>query len=131
MAGEPEDNEDSAEAAIGYRIAERTVGTATADLSFQRRHSNTHGGLHGGIIATLLDAVGSQAGALTPDGALRKVITISLTVNFLSSVNSGKVTAVGQKIGGGRKLFSSVGKLTGETGETIAISQSVHRYISD
>ena len=65
-------------------------------------HTNSRGMVHGGLISTLADnAMGSSCGVRVKDGG--RLVTISLSVDFLASANIGQWLEVNTnfvKIGG-------------------------------
>ncbi len=67
----------------------------------QAHHANVGGGIHGGLLATMLDAVmGGNVILELPDG--RSCVTSSMTVNYLAAARIGDTlvaSAVVRRIG--------------------------------
>lgn len=82
---------------------------------------NPLGGVHGGWIATLLDAcMGCAAHTTLPAGA--PYTTIDLKVNFVRAVSPrvGRLRAEGRVVHGGRRLISTEGRLIDAQGKLYA-----------
>ena len=79
-----------------------TADAVIIGLRLAKPHTNSRGLIHGGLIAALADnAMGLSCGLKTAGG--NRLITISLTVDFLSSAGIGQWLAVETnftKIGG-------------------------------
>ncbi|MEM9107062.1 MAG: PaaI family thioesterase [Pseudomonadota bacterium] len=89
---------------LGY-VVEINQGVARVYLDIDHRHINRGDSLHGGVIATMLDAVCGYVVSLSVDGeTLFYTSTVSLTVNYLSRVSEGRVVATAKVTGGGRKI---------------------------
>lgn len=109
-----------AQALIGY-VVQIDNGRAQVVLDIDDRHLNRNEGLHGGIIATLLDAAAGYAASLADDGeTLVPSTTISMTVNYVSKVAAGRVTGSGRVTGGGRKILFVDAELVNRDGATVA-----------
>lgn len=116
---------------IGYKIVERQEGRAVIDYDVAADHLNRNDSLHGGIIATLCDTAAGACGAYSAaSGELRSSVTLSLTVNFVSSVSRGRLTATGRKRGGGKSIFFSEVEVHDEEGRLIATATGTFRYMS-
>ncbi|HEY3074929.1 MAG TPA: PaaI family thioesterase, partial [Burkholderiales bacterium] len=56
----------------------------------ERKHCNTRGTVHGGILATLADiALGYACVAASEDGQSRNFVTIDLAVEYLAATQAG------------------------------------------
>ncbi len=120
-------DETGLQRALGYVnhiYADRTE----THLDMDDRHTNRHGSLHGGIYSMILDsACGFSASrALSPD-ASQKVFTVSLTVNYLAGVPSGKVHAVGRVTFAGRSIVYAAGEVIDEAGTLVATGTGVFK----
>ena len=92
---------------------------------------NRSGVVHGGVLATLLDHAGGLSGMhCTVPGNRRYGMTLSLTAHYLKQGKAGKVSAIGQRVSGGRKIFYARSEVIAEDGEILASGSSVHRYRS-
>jgi len=89
---------------MGY-VVEIDEGVARVYLDIDHRHINRGDSLHGGIIATLLDAACGYTVSLCVDGeTLFYTSTVSLTVNYMSRLSEGRVVATARISGGGHKI---------------------------
>src|SRR3546814_5682315 len=80
---------------------------AVMELPIRAMHLDRSNALHGGVIATLIDAVCGYAGVWVPPGApRRKALTLSLTTSFTGQVREGAVRATAVKKGGGRHILA-------------------------
>lgn len=117
---------------IGLEARELSNGYALMELTIGPEHLNSQGFLHGGILATMIDHTGGIAGCFCAEtGNSRKAVTISLSTSFLAAAASGKVTAIGRKRPGGRRIFVSTTEITDEAGRLLAIGEATYRYIDD
>ena len=89
------------------RLIEAREGFVEFVLTVQPRHTNSHGTLHGGCLASLVDVVGSAA--IMTRGPLRHVST-DINVSYLQASNVGDVVVVRGTCAraGGRLAFSEV-----------------------
>lgn len=114
---------------LGYRLAEWGEGTATVEMPLEAKHGNRYGLPHGGVHASLLDTAMGFAGSYTgnPD-APQLVMTLSMTVQYLSRPKGKVLIAKAWRTGGGRKTYFADGELCDETGELIAKATGTFRY---
>jgi uncharacterized protein (TIGR00369 family) len=116
---------------LGYRVLEWRDGEAAITLTIGPRHLNRAGALHGGVIATLIDAAGGYAGCYCPTaGRVRRSVTVSLTTQFLSQAKTGVLTARSRVRGGGKRLFVASTEVHDGSGTLIAVGEGVYRYRS-
>ncbi len=119
-----------AQALIGY-VIQIDDGHARVVLDIDERHLNRNDGLHGGIAATLLDAACGYNASLAADGeTLMPVTTVSMTVNYISRVASGRVTGTAWVTGGGRKIVFVNAELVAEDGSVIATATGTFKRLS-
>ena len=117
---------------IGLHVTELGVGRAVLELAISPQHLNSHGSLHGGVLATMIDNTGGLAGChCTASGRQRKAVTLSLTTSFIAAASSGTVRAVGHTRSGGRRIFVATTEVTDEAGNLIAIGEATYRYVDD
>lgn len=111
-------------------ILEWAPGRAVVALDMDEWMRNRHGTLHGGSIATLVDAAGGYAGCFcTVPGNARMQATLSLTTNFLAPGKGPRVIARAQICGGGKRVFNSRVEVEDSDGSPIAIGQAVYQYL--
>lgn len=116
-------------AVLGMKLVEWSADHAVMELPIQPVHLNRSNALHGGVIATLIDAVLGYAGVWVPEGEpRRKALTLTLTTNFMGQVREGKVRATAFKKGGGRSIFFASCEVHDEAGNLIAIGEGSYRY---
>lgn len=95
----------------------RVVFHASADPRF----ANPMGGLHGGIIATLLDsALGCAAMTVLPPGKLYTTVTLELKYLRPVELDGSELTATGVVIHAGRSQITAEGTLTNADGKVVA-----------
>ena len=117
------------QALIGY-VVQIENGAARAVLDVDARHRNRNDGLHGGIIATMLDAVGGYTASLRDDGeTLTPVTTVTMTVHYLARIHEGRVTATGRVSGGGRSIIFVDSRLTHEDGTVVATATGTYKVL--
>lgn len=79
-------------------------------------HLNPHGGVHGGLIATMLDA--AMGGAVAETGGERPV-TVSLTVTYLEPGRPGPLEARAKVRKRGKRLLVVEGEVV-QDGDVLA-----------
>ena len=100
-------------------------GTVSVELKAEHRHYNPLGGVHGGVISTLLDtAAGCAVHSTLAVGEM--YTSLDLTVKFLRpvTVDSGTLRAVGTVIQRGRRTALAEAKLYDEAGKLVAYASS-------
>jgi uncharacterized protein (TIGR00369 family) len=88
---------------IGFRLAGVEPGRAVVELDAAERHANPMGTLHGGILCDIADAAMGIAYAATLDEG-ETFTTLELKINFLKPVRTGRLTATGRVVKGGRTV---------------------------
>src|SRR5262245_39285852 len=92
---------------LQMKVVEWREGEVTVELTVADFMRNRHGIVHGGVVATLIDAAAGYAGNYCPfPGRQRLCATISLSTNFLAPAKDGKLIAKGRVRGGGRSIFN-------------------------
>ncbi|WP_299738959.1 PaaI family thioesterase [uncultured Roseobacter sp.] len=121
-----------AQGLIGYRVdLERATGRAEVVLDIAAPHLNRNESLHGGIIAMMLDSAAGFAASLHFGGdELARVVTVSLTTQFVAAVHEGRVVARGTISGGGRKIVCADAELRDAAGALIAKASGVFKRVS-
>lgn len=116
-------------AVLGMKLVEWSDSHAVMELPIQAMHLNRSNALHGGVIATLIDAVCGYAGVWVPPGEpRRKALTLSLTTSFTGQVREGKVRATAVKKGGGRNIFFATCEVHDDAGNLVAFGEGSYRY---
>lgn len=114
---------------LGYEIVQWERDFCRVEMPLETRHQNRQGLPHGGVHATLLDTAMGFAGSWCPyPGRARKVMTLSLTVNYIGRPAGKTLIAEGRVTGGGRKSYFAEARLTDDTGALIATATASMRY---
>jgi uncharacterized protein (TIGR00369 family) len=88
---------------IGFRLSAVAPGRAVVELEAGPQHANPMGTLHGGVLCDIADAAMGMAYAATL-GEGESFTTLELKINFLKPVRTGKLTATGRVVKGGRTV---------------------------
>ena len=116
---------------LGYKVLEWRDSEAVVTLTIGPRHLNRGGALHGGVIATLIDAAGGYAGChCAVAGRVRRSVTVSLTTQFLTQAKTGVLTARARVHGGGKRLFMASVEVHDGSGALVAVGEGIYRYRS-
>lgn len=122
-------NLSNAQSTIGY-VVEVEDGIPRAVLDIDDRHLNRNDGLHGGIMAMLLDTTSGYAASLKEDGVTpHPVATVTMTVNYLAPGRTGRVVATARVTGGGRQIVFVDAELTHADGTILATSTGTFRML--
>ena len=102
-------------------------GRATIRLPFRNPLGNSRGQVHGGAVATLVDAAMSQAvrSTLELGGA---VATISMTVNYLAPAR-GELICQASMVRGGRNVVFAEAEVIDESGEPVCRASGTYRLL--
>ena len=103
-------------------------GAATVTLDIQDFMRNRFGAVHGGVLATLIDAAGGYAGNFCPHPGRRRISsTISMTTTYLAASKGGRITAKASVRGGGKTIYVSTVEITDEDGTLLAVGEASYR----
>lgn len=113
---------------LGVELARWAPGEAEFHLPIQPRHLNRQGMLHGGLVATLLDAACGYAG-LYPGENEQDVhgVTVMLNVAYLTAAREGSVVARGRVTRSGRSLYFAEASLMSSDGGLLATAQGTFK----
>lgn len=115
---------------LGVEILAWRPGYAELGCALRSEMLNRSGALQGGVVATLLDAACGYSGLFAESGEpKRHGVTISLMVNYMGRIQSGRVRAIGHLKGGGRSVFFAYGEVIDESGTVVASGQTAHKYL--
>jgi len=94
------------------------------EMDIESMHINGHGTLHGGVIATLMDACMARVFFLSipgqnPDNPIGGV-TVEMKTTFVKGVREGRVYALGTLLKQGKRTAFTEGELFNEQGELLA-----------
>ncbi len=99
-------------------------------MMMDNRHTNRHNGLHGGMIAILLDsACGFAASRALSDDANQLVSTLSLTTNYVALAKHPHIYAIGKTSRAGRSVVYVNGEVFDGNGTLIATGSSVLKKV--
>jgi uncharacterized protein (TIGR00369 family) len=88
---------------LGFTLTEVEPGRAVIAFDAEPRHASPLGTLHGGVLCDIADAAMGIAYASTlRDG--ETFTTLELKINFLKPVWTGRLTATGRLVKGGRTV---------------------------
>ena len=79
---------------LGVMVTEFGGGRAALALDVQRRHTNSLGNTHGGVVMTLLDVAMAMAARSHDDRGPGTNVTVEMSTSFMRA-SSGRVTAHG------------------------------------
>ncbi len=114
---------------IGFEISEWREDYVVLELKVQQKHLNRSGVVHGGVIATLIDAAAGFAGCYcSVPGNVRRAFTLSTTTNFCGQARSGTVRTVARRRAGGRKIYFASVEVFNDEGVLIALGDATYRY---
>ena len=113
---------------LGLRVVDAVAGDSRVDLPSKPDITNSRGDVHGGAIASLLDAaMGVAVRSACKDG--EGATTVSLTVNY-AGVGRGTLVARGRTLRLGRTIATAEATVTGEDGELVAHAIATMRIIA-
>lgn len=106
---------------VGAELVEQSPGHCVWKLEMRDCHGNPQGGLHGGVISTLLDVACAYSGAFPEEGEPeQRPATLSLTLQFLAKASGRIFLAKGRRTGGGRRIFFADAQLFSDDGTLVA-----------
>lgn len=114
---------------LGFRLAEWAADHAVLEVEIRPDLLNRSGILHGGVVASMIDAVGGFCGTYTgSDDVRRRVLTLSLTTSYIGQAVQGTVRATAKRRPGGRKIYVATVEVTNADGDVIAVGEGTYRY---
>ena len=93
----------------GLQVTPLDDGTARVVVDTEDHHLNDHGTVHGGLLATMLDAA---MGTAVQSAGRELPVTVSLTVTYLEPGQPGRLEAVAAVRKRGRRLLVVEGAVT-------------------
>ena len=114
---------------LGFEVVEWRRDFARVEMPLDERHANRQGLPHGGVHAAIMDAAMGFAGSWCPyPGRVRRVMTLSLTVNYLGRPKGRRLIAEARVTGGGRKSFFAEASVVDELGTLVATGSGALRF---
>ena len=104
---------------VGANVTESSGGRAVVTLDAAENHSNRHGTVHGGAVATLVDTAMGAAVFSEFDGE-QAPVTIEMKVTYLEPAHIGVLTATAQVRRAGKRITIVETEVTGSDGELVA-----------
>jgi uncharacterized protein (TIGR00369 family) len=119
-------------AELGFRIAEWRADFARFEMTLEDWHLNRSGVVHGGVLATLLDATLGFCGIYTGvPGRARRAVTLTMTTSYIGQAKSGVLSCSAQRRGGGKTIFMATGEVRDEAGNLLALGEGTFRYVAE
>lgn len=113
---------------LGVELVHWSAGEAEFHMPIEARHLNRQGMLHGGLIATLLDAACGYAGLHAGEGEEEvHGVTVMLNIAYLKAARAGTVVARGKVSRSGRSLYFAEAALVDDDGEVLATAQGTFK----
>lgn len=110
---------------LGLEFLSLSEEGAVFELALAERHLNAERRLHGGVIASLLDAAcGLPARVMRNDLDLVRAVTLTLSVDYIAPPRGPRVRAVGRIKGGGRSIVFSRGEVLDSDGCLVATASA-------
>ncbi|HEU0229604.1 MAG TPA: PaaI family thioesterase [Burkholderiaceae bacterium] len=114
---------------LGVELTAWSEGYAEMRLAMTPNLSNRSARAHGGVLCTLLDSVAGYAGLYAPPGAPRlSGLTLSLTTNFLHSVDGNFLIAKGYVERRGRSIYFSRAEVWQDDTQLLATAMGSFKY---
>jgi len=111
---------------VTYVYSDRTE----IELDVRDIHLNRAGILHGGVLCVLLDsACGYAASRHLAEDVSHRVVTLTLTTNYLAPAMPGLIRAVGRVTGGGAKTIFTAGEVLDVDNNKLATCTAIMRAI--
>jgi uncharacterized protein (TIGR00369 family) len=111
--------ENSTSKQMGFRLVKASRGRVQLRMKVDSRHLQTHGVVHGGVLAALADTSGGLATYMAcPLGT--RVATIEMKINYLEGVERGSVTSDAEVVRIGRHIAVVDCDITDDAGRLVA-----------
>lgn len=114
---------------MGYETKSFAERFGEVTLKIDARHDNSHGIVHGGVYAALLDAAFGHAVAYcgTP-GRTRLAVTIDLHTTYLAPARAGVLTATARVLDVNGRVATCAGEVRLDDGTLCATGQANFLY---
>lgn len=94
---------------IGFKILEFHEGSFKATFPYKKELCRIGGGIHGGVIMTVIDHVAGMAALSINEGSDQ--VTVELKVNFIKPLVKEPFIAEGRVIRGGKRIIIAEGRI--------------------
>jgi uncharacterized protein (TIGR00369 family) len=117
---------------LKFRFADWRPDLAALEVTIEPHMLNRSGLVHGGLLATVLDAALGYSGCFPEEeGRRRRAVTLSMTTTYVGQTKGGTIRATARRRGGGKSVFMATGEITDEAGAVLAIGEGTYRYIAE
>ena len=114
---------------IGYQTKVWSEHYGEVTLAIDDRHDNSHGIVHGGVYATLLDAAFGHAVAFCGvPGRTRLAVTITLQTTYLAPARRGVLTGIGRVLHVEGRVATCAGEIHLDDGTLCATGRATFMY---
>ena len=114
---------------LGYETKVWSERYGEVTLNIDSRHDNSHGMVHGGVYAALLDAAFGHAVAYCGlPGRTRLAVTITLQTTYLAAAKSGVLTASGRVLHVEGRVATCAGEVRLDDGTLCATGRASFMY---
>jgi uncharacterized protein (TIGR00369 family) len=119
-------------AILGFRMTEWRTDFTRIEVDIREPHLNRSGVIHGGVLATILDAALGYAGIYPVEdgGSPRRAVTLTLTTTFIGQAKEGTIVCTAERRGGGKSVFMATGEVRDGAGNLLAIGEGTFRYVN-
>ena len=116
-------------AIVGYKLVAWDPGSAVVILDIRDEHLNRSGVVHGGVIATLLDAAGGYSGLhCSVTGNIRTCASISFSELFIAPGRPPRIEVRARQVSATRKTFFTQASAHNADGALIGTAQAAYRW---
>lgn len=112
---------------LGAVVKRASDGEAELFLPFAQSNTNRKHDVHGGVLGSMIDLVGSAA-LRSVETQIKGLATISMTVNFLAPAQ-GDMTAIGKVVKAGRTIGWCECRIVDAQGRPVAMASATYRII--
>ena len=115
---------------MGVRLIKWSPGYAEMHLPVSANLGNRTARVHGGVLCTLLDSVAGYSGLCSDDGAPpQRGLTLSLTTQFLDSVEGKVLVAKGYTERKGRSVYFTRAEVLMDDKVLLATAVGTFKYL--
>ena len=105
---------------VGYEVVNDDQYGALVTTKIAEKHLNLNGVPHGGLVMTMLDAIGGRIVKVS-QASIESVVTINLLVDFLKPCREGTLIAVGEC----EQIGKTIAFTNGNQGECEQIGKTI------
>ena len=105
---------------LSMKIVDFGIGFSSLEIDLGEKHLQPFGSVHGGVMASIIDAAAFWAVYFDLDDPKDGLTTVDITTNYFAPVISGKLVATGRRIKAGRTLGYAEAEVRSDTGKILA-----------